>query len=38
MIGALVALPILAVLRETAVYLNRHLTLESWSGPGRGLL
>ena len=30
-IGALVALPILAVLRETAVYLSRHLTLESWS-------
>jgi predicted PurR-regulated permease PerM len=35
-VGALVALPILAVLRETAVYLNRHLTLEPWdrdSGP-----
>ena len=32
-IGALIALPILAVLRETAVYLNRHLTLEPW---GRG--
>ena len=29
-IGALIALPILAVLRETAVYLNRHLTLEPW--------
>lgn len=29
-IGALVALPILSVLRETAVYLHRHLTLESW--------
>lgn len=28
--GALIALPILAVLRETAVYLNRHLTLEPW--------
>jgi predicted PurR-regulated permease PerM len=28
--GALLALPILAVLRETAVYLNRHLTLEPW--------
>jgi predicted PurR-regulated permease PerM len=37
-IGALVALPILAVLRETAVYLNRHLTFESWDGPGRGVL
>jgi putative heme transporter len=29
-IGALSALPILAVLRETVVYLNRHLTFESW--------
>jgi predicted PurR-regulated permease PerM len=29
-IGALISLPILAVLRETAVYLNRHLTLEPW--------
>ncbi len=28
--GALLALPIVAVLRETAVYLSRHLTLESW--------
>jgi predicted PurR-regulated permease PerM len=28
--GALLALPILAVLRETAVYLSRHLTLETW--------
>jgi predicted PurR-regulated permease PerM len=28
--GALLALPILAVLRETVVYLNRHLTLEPW--------
>ncbi len=37
-IGALIALPILAVLRETAVYLGRHLTLERWDGPGRGLL
>jgi predicted PurR-regulated permease PerM len=37
-IGALIALPILAVLRETAVYLNRHLTLESWDSRGSGLL
>lgn len=37
-IGALIALPILAVLRETAVYLSRHLSLESWNGPGRGVL
>jgi predicted PurR-regulated permease PerM len=29
-IGALIALPILAILRETAVYLNRHLTFEPW--------
>ncbi len=29
-VGALLALPILAVLRETTVYLGRHLTLESW--------
>ena len=36
-IGALVSLPILAVLRETAVYLRRHISFESWDGP-RGLL
>jgi predicted PurR-regulated permease PerM len=29
-IGALVALPILSVVRETVVYLSRHLTLEPW--------
>jgi predicted PurR-regulated permease PerM len=29
-IGALVALPIAAVLRETVVYLRRHLVLEPW--------
>jgi predicted PurR-regulated permease PerM len=29
-IGALVALPILSVLRESAVYLGRHLELEPW--------
>jgi predicted PurR-regulated permease PerM len=29
-VGALVALPIAAVLRETADYLTRHLTLEPW--------
>ena len=35
-VGALVALPILSVLRETAVYLNRHLKLEPWErSPGR---
>jgi predicted PurR-regulated permease PerM len=37
-IGALIALPILAILRETAVYLNRHLTFESWDSRGSGLL
>jgi predicted PurR-regulated permease PerM len=36
--GALIALPILAILRETAVYLNRHLTLEAWDRSGSGLL
>lgn len=30
LIGALLALPILAVLRATVVYLGRHVTLESW--------
>jgi putative heme transporter len=29
-IGALVALPILSVVRETAVYLNRHIAFEPW--------
>ncbi len=34
-IGALIALPILSVLRETAIYLHRHLKLESWErSPG----
>jgi predicted PurR-regulated permease PerM len=37
-IGALVALPILAVLRETAVYLNRHLAFARWDDTSRGLL
>jgi predicted PurR-regulated permease PerM len=37
-IGALLALPLLAVLRETAVYLNRHLTFESWNSRERRLL
>jgi putative heme transporter len=37
-LGALLALPILAILRETAVYLNRHLTLESWNSGERPLL
>ena len=37
-VGALIALPILAVLRETAVYLSRHLTLEPWDRGRSGLL
>ena len=37
-VGALVALPILSVLRETAIYLNRHLTFEAWERTPRGLL
>jgi predicted PurR-regulated permease PerM len=37
-VGALIALPILSVLRETAVYLSRHLTLESWEHSQDGVL
>jgi predicted PurR-regulated permease PerM len=37
-IGALVALPILSVLRETAIYLHRHLKLEPWERSPDGLL
>jgi predicted PurR-regulated permease PerM len=37
-VGALIALPILSVLRETAVYLNRHLALESWRRGSNELL
>jgi predicted PurR-regulated permease PerM len=38
--GALVALPVAAVVRETVVYLRRHLVLEPWRtvGPEAGLL
>jgi len=32
-VGALVALPIAAIVRETALYLRRHLVLESWGTP-----
>ena len=35
-LGALIALPCIAVIRETVIYLDRHLTLEPWekrSGP-----
>ena len=37
-IGALIALPILSVLRETAVYLHRHLSLEPWNRSSNNLL
>jgi putative heme transporter len=37
-IGALIALPILAVLRETAVYLDRHLAFEPWKSGSNGVL
>src|ERR1700690_3413561 len=39
--GALVALPAAAVLRQTVLYLRRHLVLEPWTvtaGPGIGLM
>jgi predicted PurR-regulated permease PerM len=36
--GALVALPILSVVRETAIYLRRHLTFEPWTDSSRRLL
>ena len=32
-VGALVALPLLSVGRETAIYLRRHLVLEPWGTP-----
>lgn len=35
-VGAIVALPILSVLRETVVYLHRHIAFEPWErSPGR---
>jgi predicted PurR-regulated permease PerM len=37
-IGALIALPILSVLRETALYLRRHVTFEPWAEGKRELL
>jgi putative heme transporter len=37
-IGALVALPILSVLRETVIYLGRHVTFEPWDRTKRELL
>jgi predicted PurR-regulated permease PerM len=39
-VGSLVALPVIAVVRQTVLYLQRHLVLEPWgqSGLGIGLL
>ena len=37
-VGALIALPILAIVRETVVYLSRHIEFESWDRMPRGLL
>ncbi len=36
-VGALVALPVLAVIRQTILYLQRHLVLEQWGTRGVGL-
>jgi predicted PurR-regulated permease PerM len=38
LVGALLALPILSILRETALYLSRHLKLEPWQHPRDGVL
>jgi putative heme transporter len=37
-VGALIALPLLSILRETVVYLSRHISFESWERPERELL
>lgn len=39
-VGALVALPVIAVLRQTVIYLRRHLVLEPWGtgAVGSGLM
>jgi predicted PurR-regulated permease PerM len=34
--GALVSLPVIAVIRQTALYLRRHLVFESWGVAGAG--
>ena len=36
--GALVALPIATVIRQTVLYLRRHLVLEPWGTLGSGVL
>ncbi len=35
-VGALVALPVAAVIRQTVIYLRRHLVLEPWAVRGAG--
>jgi predicted PurR-regulated permease PerM len=37
-VGALIALPILAILRETVVYLSRHIEFEPWDRTPGGFL
>lgn len=37
-VGALLALPIATVIRQTVLYLRRHLVLEPWGPPGSGVL
>jgi predicted PurR-regulated permease PerM len=36
-VGSLVALPVIAVIRQTVLYLQRHLVLEPWGPQGVGL-
>jgi predicted PurR-regulated permease PerM len=36
-VGSLVALPVIAVIRQTVLYLQRHLVLEPWGTNGVGL-
>ena len=35
--GALIALPVIAVVRQTVVYLRRHMVLEPWTTSGAGV-
>jgi hypothetical protein len=37
-VGAFIALPIAAIVRETVVYLRRHLVLEPWNTPSHDQL
>jgi putative heme transporter len=38
LVGVLVALPVLSILRETVLYLSRHLSFESWNRSREGVL